>query len=506
MRSPDRGTSSTRVELFALAALVMSACRLGAPSPIESTVPPVVIHEPFYAPESVERLGDLYGATDTASTAEIFVAFAEDLEEDVPLAGDVVVAPILAVTGTVVTYDIPMSDDPRVDEWVEYLTGRGRIWFERWLARSTRYVPIFWRILDQYGLPKDLVFLSMIESGFSPRAYSWAHAAGAWQFMPFTGRRFGLKIGFWVDERRDFERATHAAARLLSALYAKFDDWFLAWAAYNAGTGRMNKAIRRARTEDFWRLSRTWHLKKETRHYVPKMLAAARISKSPTAYGFEEVDYLPELEWEVLTVTVATDLKTLAAACGEVQLERMQMLNPELRCDVTPPGRRYPARVPRGAAKTCEAGLAALGPSRMTYRHHEVQRKDSLETIAAAYHTTTEAISTFNGMNEFGVQAFDEIVVPVPIAMNDVVPIREPPDRRYRPSKYGPEGAQVITHVVRRGESLWRIARRYRVSLKKLRLWNGLWRSSRLRIGQKLKIYRGGGGAPSGPKRRRRRL
>ncbi len=461
-----------------------------------------MVPEPFYAPERLERVGDLYGAIDTSSVAEIFVAV-EAAEEEEVLAGDVFVSPILAVTGTV-TYDIPMSDDPRVDEWVEYLTGRGRVWFERWLARSTRYVPIFWRILEQYGLPKDLVFLSMIESGFSPKAYSWAHAAGAWQFMPFTGRRYGLRIGFWVDERRDFERATHAAARLLTALYTQFDDWYLAWAAYNAGTGRMRKAIRRARTEDFWRLSRTWHLKKETRHYVPKMLAAARISKSPGQYGFEDVEYLPELEWEVLTVTVATDLETLAKTCGDVQLERMQMLNPELRCDVTPPGRRYHARVPRGSAKTCLEGLEALGERRMTYRHHEVQRRDTLESIAKQYHTTADAIATFNGMDEAGVLAFDEIVVPIPIAMNELVPIEEPPDRQYRPSKYGPEGAQVITHVVGRGESLWRIARRYRVSLKKLRLWNGLWRSSRLRIGQRLKIYRGGGGSPSGPKRRRR--
>lgn len=483
--------------LFAL-----TGCRLGGPDRAASLEPLVAPSAPIHDPARAALHRDLFGPVETSSLAvdDLPITEAETVEEGA-LAGDIAVAPILASTGTV-SFDIPMSDDPRVEEWVEYLTGRGRAWFEKWLARSTRYVPIFWRILDQYGLPKDLVFLSMIESGFSPRAYSWAHAAGAWQFMPFTGRRFGLRVGFWVDERRDFERSTHAAARLLTALYTQFDDWYLAWAAYNAGTGRMRKAIRRSGTTDFWRLSRTWHIKKETRHYVPKLLAAARVAKEPDRYGFEAVDYLPELEWDVVTVTVATDLATIAKACGDVDEERMEMLNPELRCKVTPPGRRYPLRVPRGAGTVCRDGLEAM-PERMTFRYHEVDRRDTIAKLAEAYKTTPEAIATFNGSEDGSLLAYDEIVVPIPLAMNDSVPIVEPSDRRHRPSTYGPEGATVVVYTVRSGDSLWRIARRHGVSLKKLRLWNGLWRSSSLRIGQRLKIYKGGGGKPSSSRRRR---
>ena len=462
-----------------------------------------------WIPDRLERHADVFGPTELEAietSTEAYVVEDEDVDvdEELALADDVPVEPVLAVTGTV-TFDIPMSDDPRVDHWVEFLTTRGRPSFERWLARSTRYVPMFWRILDQYGLPRDTVFLSMIESGFSPRAYSWAHAAGAWQFMPFTARRYGLRVGFWIDERRDFERGTHAAARLLSVLYDRYGDWYLAWAAYNAGTGRMDRAIKRARTDDFWRISRTWHIRRETRHYVPKLLAAAKIAKDPERYGFENIDYLPPLEWEVVTVTIATDLKTLAEVCGAKE-ERLVLMNPELRCRVTPPGRRYPVRVPRQTGDECRAGLRALGAKRMTFRYHEVDRRDTLETIAERYRTTPEAIETFNGMNEMGLDAYHEIVVPIPVKVATEIAVAEPRDRPYRPSAYGPDGARVIIYTVRSGDSLWRVARRHRVSMRKLRLWNGLWKSSRLRVGQRLKIYKGGGTSPSHPRWRRRRL
>lgn len=489
---------------------VAAGCRLGAPDR-PAVEAPVALAEPIHRPAWLEAHLDRVGVVEDedADVAALAItttdAVAIDEVDEGLLEGDVVVEPVLAVTGTVVTYDIPMSDDPRVEHWVEFLTTRGRRSFERWLGRSTRYVPMFWRILEQYGLPKDTVFLSMIESGFSPRAYSWAHAAGAWQFMPFTARRYGLRVGFWVDERRDFERGTHAAARLLTVLYDRYGDWYLAWAAYNAGTGRMDKAIRRSRTEDFWRISRTWHIRRETRHYVPKLLAAAQIAKQPEKYGFTDVEYLPELEWEVLTVTVATDLGTLSDVC-EVEEDRLALLNPELRCKVTPPGRRYPVRVPRQTADTCRTGLRALGSERMTFRYHLLDRRDTVESIAAKYKTTPDAISTFNGLGEIGLDAFEEIVVPVPIDVASELAVVEPRDRMYRPSAYGPDGAQVIVYTVRSGDSLWRIARRHRVSMRKLRLWNGLWKSSRLRIGQRLKIYKGGGTSPSHPRWRKRRL
>lgn len=455
-----------------------------------------------WVPPGAVHAADLTGAHERGArsgTTSLDLSFFDHVEEEIDEPGPpAAVAPILAVTGTVVTFDIPMSDDERVEEWVEYLTSRGRRWYGKWLGRSTRYVPIFWKILDRHELPRDLVFLSMIESGFSPRAYSWAHAAGPWQFMPRTGRQYGLRVGFWVDERRDFELATEAAARYLSRLYEYYQgDWYLAWAAYNGGVVRINRAVRRLRSRDFWRLSRTWHLRRETKHYVPKLLAAARIAKQPDKYGFDDVSYMPPLAWEVLTVTVATDLKTLASACGLDDQEELVTLNPALRIKVTPPGTAYPVRVPEGMVDQCSKGLAGMSATeRMTYRYYEVKRRDSVASVAKRFLTTAEAILSFNGIEEDQLQDFDELVVPVPLEAAASVPIAEPPRREYRPNVYGPEGAERIVYVVRPGDSLWRIARRFRVSLKKLRLWNGLWKNSRLQVGQKLRLYVGRGRAP----------
>jgi membrane-bound lytic murein transglycosylase D len=449
------------------------------------------------------ELADLLGTepppAPTSSTS-LDSAFFDHVEGDEPtLIPALKVAPILAVTGTVVTFDIPMAEDERVEEWVTFLTGRGRSWYSKWLGRSTRYVPLFWKILDEHGLPRDLIFLSMIESGFSPSAYSWAHAAGAWQFMPATGREYGLQVGFWLDERRDFELSTHAAAKYLKRLHSYFEgDWYLAWAAYNAGQRKVNRAMARTKSRDFWRLSRSPSLKRETSHYVPKLLAAAKIAKQPDKYGFAEVEYLPPLTWDVLTVTVATDLKTIAKACGLQDQTEIAALNPALRAEVTPPGREYPLRVPAGMKPVCERGLAAIpAAERMTFRYCEVGRKDTLAKIARRYHTTPEAILDYNKIEADRIGDLEELVVPVPLARAELVPIVEPPQKRFRPGKYGPEELSQISVQVRSGDSLWKIARRYRVSLQKLRLWNGLWKNSKLKIGQKLRVYIGQGRGPS---------
>lgn len=487
---------------FCVATLfAISGCQLGGSPEPERIVVPARRVATGYAPAVVRRAADFSGLlVDTATPAEQIQE--DDLlgmsqaEEDLELVAETV-TPILAATGTV-SFDIPMARDPRVDQWVNYLKGRGRKPFARWLERSTRYVPIFWDILEEYDLPRDLVFLAMVESGFSPQAYSWAHAAGAWQFMPYTGRHYGLRVGFWVDERRDFEKSTHAAARYLAKLYEMFGDWHLAFAAYNGGPGRLRRAIRGAGSKNFWRISRTWRLRRETKHYVPKILAAAKIAKEPERYGFEDVTYLPELKWEILTVTVATDLKTLTSACGLSPDDgSLELLNPELRAGVTPPGETYPTRVPSDRRDICLEGLQSIPPpERMTYRYYAVRRKDTLRRIARRFRTTKDAIVAFHGVSERQLMALSELVIPVPLEHAADVPVIEPNSRKYRPSRYRPEGQKLIVHRVRRGESLWRIARRYRVSVRKLRLWNGLWRRKPLEVGQRLRVYVGRGRTP----------
>ncbi|MCB9652639.1 MAG: LysM peptidoglycan-binding domain-containing protein [Deltaproteobacteria bacterium] len=432
------------------------------------------------------------------------------------------VRPVLTQTGTI-TYDIPMIEDPRVDQWVDYLTGRGRHWYERWLARSTRFVPLFWSILERHGVPRDLVFLSMIESGFSPHAYSVARAAGPWQFMERTAKGFDLKVNFWVDERRDFEKSTDAAARYLKSLYNRFGDWHLAMAAYNAGGAKVARAMRMSRRHDFWTLSRTSRLRRETRQYVPKLLAAARVGKQAERYGFSEIEYQAPFAWDLVTVKAAIDLKALGQLCGidagdanagganaggtnasgASAEQTLRELNPALRWAITPPGERYDVRVPKGVADVCRANLESAaaeeagGP--LTYRYHRLGADETVQVLAERFGVPVERMLEVNRLTPEDVDTVEALIVPMPRAMASSLPIEDPRATSFPQDRYRPPGVRRVVHVVRAGESLWTIGRRYRVSVKMLRLWNGRWTRRPLRVGEKLAVYPGG----SGPKRGR---
>lgn len=392
------------------------------------------------------------------------------------------------------TWDIPLAEDPRVQLWINYFQGSGRERFQTWLGRLTRFAPLFWPILEHHGLPRDTIFLSMIESGFSTRATSWAAAAGPWQFMPATGRNYGLEVGMWVDDRRDPERSTEAAARYLKALYDEFGDWQLAWAAYNTGEGRIRRCVKRTGSNDFWRISRTGLLYRETKHYVPKLIAAALVAKAPERYGFENTEYLAPLEWETITVTAAVDLKTVASACGSaVSEEDLRALNPSLYRGVTPPGREWELRVPVGARGGCAVGLSRLPvEARTTFRLHRVARGQSIEAIAARYFTTPRAILDYNRITPSQLSIYDAIIVPIPLSAAHRVPVGDDEQAWARQPPFTPQsGARpILVHRVRPGDSLWRVARRYGVGLAQLRSWNGLWRSGTLRVGQLLRIQR----------------
>ncbi|MBK8014894.1 MAG: LysM peptidoglycan-binding domain-containing protein [Deltaproteobacteria bacterium] len=466
----------------------------------------------------VDRIAEAPGdAWATAGTSTGTLAHDFDLEDELAATieatdasgGDAAVAdprrpfvrPVLTETGTI-AYDIPMIEDPRVDQWVEYLTGRGRHWYERWLARSTRFVPLFWSILERHEVPRDLVFLSMIESGFSPHAYSVARAAGPWQFMEKTAKSLDLRVDFWVDERRDFEKSTDAAARYLKALYGRFGDWHLAMAAYNAGGARVARAMRASGRRDFWTLSRTSRLRRETRQYVPKLLAAARVGKQADRYGFAEVEYQEPLAWDVVTVKLATDLKSLAQLCGVDVEQTLRDLNPALRWAITPPGESYVVRVPKGVSDVCRANLEAAeadvegAEGRLTYRYHRLGRDETVQSLSERFQVPVERMLEVNRRTLDDLETVEGLIVPVPLAMASSLPIEEPPSASFPGDRYRPSGVRRIVHVVRAGESLWTIGRRYRVSVKMLRLWNGRWTRRPLRVGEKLAIYPG----PSGPK------
>jgi len=214
--------------------------------------------------------------------------------------------------------------------YLKLFQGKQRKYFSRWLARSTRYLPLIHEELDRAGLPRDLVYLAMIESGFNQRAYSRARAVGLWQFMKGTGRDYNLRIDRYVDERRNALKSTRAAAAYLADLYQQFGDWHLAVAAYNGGPGKIRYGIKRFKTKDFWTLAEKRYLRLETKRYVPKLIAAIIIAKSPEKYGFTKIDYAPPMEYDSIEVGPGLSIDALALISGGSK-KQLMLLNQELK-------------------------------------------------------------------------------------------------------------------------------------------------------------------------------
>jgi len=279
-------------------------------------------------------------------------------------------------------FDIPMTYNPYVQKWVDYFTGSGRGHFERYLARSGRFIPYMHVVLKKYGLPKDIVYLSMIESGFNIRARSWASAVGPWQFIRSTGALYGLNVDYYIDERRDVEKATDAAVRHLKDLHDEFGDWYLAFGAYNAGAGKIRNAINRHGT-NFWDMVEGSYLRQETKDYVPKILAAAIVAKNPAKYGFTRINYQLPIDYEKVRLNSPIDLE-VAAECAGVDADLIRLLNPELLQDMTPPHMPgYALNIPAGTKARFNKRYASLSPSqRMAAKEYVVQRGESVREIA----------------------------------------------------------------------------------------------------------------------------
>jgi membrane-bound lytic murein transglycosylase D len=256
-------------------------------------------------------------------------------------------------------------------------------------------------LLKEYGLPEDLVYLSLIESGFDPYAYSRSKAVGLWQFIYLTGKRYGLRVNWWVDERRDPEKSTIAAAKYLKDLYGMFDCWYLAAAGYNAGEYKIVNAMKRYRTEDFWKLTKYRYLKRETKDYIPQMIAAALITKDPERYGFTEVEYQEPLRYEKVKVPELTDLSLVAKAC-ETSLEEIEDLNPELQRGVTPPNESdYEIKIPFGEKDLFLENFETLKPlEKFPFKTHLVKKEDTLLKIAKLYRVDLEPLLEINHLNK----------------------------------------------------------------------------------------------------------
>lgn len=414
-----------------------------------------------------------------------------DLQEDVSAAvlierfGDLVnnlgtdTLKVYSTEPEQITYDIPVYINERVRKSIVYFQTVAREAFEKFLRRSKRYERMMKDILAHHDMPQDLVYLSMVESGFNPRAYSWARASGLWQFIASTGRLYDLDRDWWVDERRDPIKSTHAACRFLKDLYQKFGSWELAMAAYNGGPGRVERTIAKQGTRDFWKLN----LRRQTMDYVPLIMAAAIISKEPEKYGFGDVVFEPEIVWDEVSVDKCLDLAVVADAVG-CGVDELHDLNPELLRKYTPPNTKdYRLKIPSG---TKERFLAAYenmaSPKEATFVRHTIRRGETVGSIAARYGVSQYALLAANNLgNRARIIAGKTLIVPVPLDGAPSAPSRE--DRPYE-SKKG-------IYVVRSGDTIWDIAQAFGTSIDALRRINAIESGSRIYVGQKLKIPSG---------------
>ncbi|MCA9761977.1 MAG: LysM peptidoglycan-binding domain-containing protein [Gemmatimonadetes bacterium] len=400
------------------------------------------------------------------------------------------------------------AEHPRVQYYVDYFTGRAHDRFQVWLERMPRYEGFAREQLTSRGLPGDLVYLALIESGFSPVAVSRSRAVGMWQFMSATGKGYGLRVNAWVDERRDPVKATDAAARYLSDLTRQFGSHYLAAAAYNGGPGRVGRGLLRISalqgegdeavdpTSDdmFFELAETSSIHQETKDYVPKLIAAALVAKHPAQYGFTVPEDVEPFPLDSVLVEGGTGLD-LIATLADTSLDAIRDLNPHLLRGITPPGGRYPVRLPAGSMEKVTTAYAATPPTkRPAVLTHVVRRGETVSGIAARYGVSTDLLMSSNRVARArSLQVGTTLYIPSTASSL--------PSTAFYEAE--PESRAPITHIVRRGETLSEISRRYNVPMATIRANNGIGASNVIRAGQKLTVRTGTGAASASASRAR---
>ncbi|WP_295163296.1 LysM peptidoglycan-binding domain-containing protein [uncultured Brachyspira sp.] len=395
-------------------------------------------------------------------------------------------------------FDVNNFRNDRVSYYINKYQGSWKPYMQKIIDRSQIYLPYIKEVFKEKGVPEDLVYLPIIESDFNTQAVSHAGAAGLWQFMPMTGAIYNLKVNYWSDDRFDPERSTKAAADHLVRLDKNFKSWVIALIAYNAGGGRISRAIQEVKSNDFEDLLKAGVLPKETEEYIPKYVASVIIAKNPEKFGF--VINKPNVvfpQGDLVYVDDAADLSVIAKMM-DIDTEDIKALNPHLARGVTPPGMiRYPIRVPKGMGSKFNETFAKIPASeRVTFRRHEVKMNETLSHLSKFYNVPVNAIADINKLKSRELNIGQQVMIPIQGLDNakqidlaqyegEQQRIREgkfvyfeslpPPDYEYR---------DIMYHI-RAGDTLWVIARKFNIDIAEIKAWNKL-NSNVLSIGTEI--------------------
>jgi membrane-bound lytic murein transglycosylase D len=414
-----------------------------------------------------------------------FKKLREDFEKKGELDSNLIVENL-----NITVYDMPIEWNERVEDGITYFQTVARGRFETYMRRSGKYLDLMQSILKEKGLPGDLVWLCLVESGFNPKAYSWARAMGPWQFIASTGKKYGLKKNWWYDERRDFVKSTYAACDYLSFLYNKFGSWSLALAGYNCGEGRVEKAMQKHNSDNFWELK----LRKQTEDYVPLYMAATIIAKSPEKYGFDAIECEDPIQFDIVEIDQPVDLKKIAKMVG-TSVETMQELNPELLRGVTPP--HYPGyklRIPPGTKELFTENLKE-NPSRLSsglFVEHKIKKGETLSGISKKYGVPLSAILDANAINKKQIlRVGQHLLIPNANARSQGSKLSGSYQKAKNLSSkknIASSSGQLSVYTVKKGETLSGIAIKFNTNLSQIKKLNNLKNPNSIRSGQRLRV------------------